>query len=122
MRQGNVLKRATRINGSRMHRVHVRCANQQPSAVTVQQQQQHTLELPRELEGFRPNVGMCVFHPQKGVFSATRLDDPGKSWQMPQGTADDHSHWLCSIRPSMITSSMMLQRCSFQLNNTQGLI
>jgi hypothetical protein len=47
--------------------------------------QQQMQELPPPPEGFRPNVGMCVFHPQKGVFAALRLDTPGKAWQMPQG-------------------------------------
>lgn len=47
--------------------------------------QQQMQELPPPPEGFRLNVGMCVFHPQKGVFAALRLDTPGKAWQMPQG-------------------------------------
>lgn len=66
-------------------------SSQQPStSVTVQaqQQQQQSIELPPDLQGFRPNVGMCVVHPKKGVFAATRVDDPGKSWQMPQGGID----------------------------------
>lgn len=120
--QGNVLQRATRINRSHIHRFHMCCANQQqPNGVTVQQQPQQTLELPRELEGFRPNVGMCVFHPQKGVFAATRLDDPGKSWQMPQGTAVNHSLAVqhASQHNCII---LMLQRCSLQLGNTQSLV
>jgi hypothetical protein len=68
---------------------HLLCHSSQqlPGSVTVQAQQQ-SVELPAELQGFRPNVGMCVFHPQKGVFAATRVDDPGKSWQMPQGGID----------------------------------
>jgi hypothetical protein len=49
--------------------------------------QQQMQELPAPPEGFRPNVGMCVFHPEKGVFAALRLDTPGKAWQMPQGMA-----------------------------------
>jgi hypothetical protein len=68
---------------------HILCHSSQqlPGSGDVQTQQQ-SVKLPTELQGFRPNVGMCVFHPQKGVFAATRVDDPGKSWQMPQGGID----------------------------------
>lgn len=62
-----------------------RCSSsslQDTGSVAVEQQSQ------LELQGFRPNVGMCIFHPQKGVFAATRIDTPGKHWQMPQGGID----------------------------------
>lgn len=75
------------------HNVVCKSSHQQSAPVTQQQQQQQQfvdLCLPPELQGFRPNVGMCVFHPQTHqVFAATRLDDPGKSWQMPQGGIDE---------------------------------
>ena len=69
------------------------CPSNQPQqqlrAVDVQQQQT-AVKLPPELEGLRPNVGVCLFHPDKGVFAAIRLDDPYKHWQMPQGDYLDH--------------------------------
>lgn len=61
-----------------------RCSSSQQDTGSVAVEQQYQLEL----QGFRPNVGMCVFHPQKGVFAATRIDTPGKHWQMPQGGID----------------------------------
>lgn len=61
-------------------------STQQQSGLPITQQQ---CDLPPELEGFRPNVGVCLFHLQTHmVFAATRVDDPGKSWQMPQGGID----------------------------------
>lgn len=90
-RQHHVLQHSTaksqRYKQAARHLLCHSSQQQQPSSVTVQAQQQ-SVELPAELQGFRPNVGMCVFHPQKGVFAATRVDDPGKSWQMPQGGID----------------------------------
>jgi hypothetical protein len=44
--------------------------------------------LPPELADYRPNVGVCLVNKQGLVFAATRVDDPAKSWQMPQGGID----------------------------------
>jgi putative (di)nucleoside polyphosphate hydrolase len=44
--------------------------------------------LPPELSEFRPNVGVCLVNDEGLVFAATRVDDPGRSWQMPQGGID----------------------------------
>lgn len=44
---------------------------------------------PGLLPGFRANVGACVINRAGLVFAATRLDDPGRSWQMPQGGIDE---------------------------------
>ncbi|XP_058770177.1 nudix hydrolase 26, chloroplastic-like [Vicia villosa] len=45
-----------------------------------------TMEAPPE--GYRRNVGICLFNNSKKVFAASRLDIPN-SWQMPQGGIDE---------------------------------
>jgi hypothetical protein len=44
--------------------------------------------MPPELADYRPNVGVCLVNKDGLVFAATRMDDPAKSWQMPQGGID----------------------------------
>jgi hypothetical protein len=68
-----------------------------------QQQQLHAaLQVPAELQDFRVNVGVCLINNEGLVFAATRIDDPGKSWQMPQG---DMKIQKCSFSTSRCTSA-----------------
>ncbi|KAF6252416.1 NUDIX hydrolase domain-like protein [Scenedesmus sp. NREL 46B-D3] len=43
---------------------------------------------PVHIQDYRPNVGVCLVNRHGMVFAATRVDDPTKSWQMPQGGID----------------------------------
>lgn len=58
----------------------------------TQQQQQARLVKPGggarsnilELNEFRRGVGLCIYNAEGLVFTAQRVDDPERSWQMPQ--------------------------------------
>ncbi|KAI3437744.1 hypothetical protein D9Q98_000192 [Chlorella vulgaris] len=41
-----------------------------------------------ELNELRRGVGLCIYRRDGLVFAARRLDDPQRSWQMPQGGID----------------------------------
>lgn len=93
-RQAHISTSLLQQRHSSSHRHQLRCASQSSddhntASVVVQQaaRDSEALQVPPELDGFRPNVGCVVFSPKHNgrVFAATRLDDPGKSWQMPQG-------------------------------------
>lgn len=55
---------------------------------TAQAPPQSSVDLPADLQGYRPNVGMCVVNKHGLVLAATRLDDTSNTWQMPQGGID----------------------------------
>lgn len=41
------------------------------------------------LNEYRRGVGLCIYRPRDGlVFAARRVDDPTRSWQLPQGGID----------------------------------
>jgi putative (di)nucleoside polyphosphate hydrolase len=43
----------------------------------------------KNLDLYRPNVGMMVLNANDEVFVAQRIDSPGPAWQMPQGGIDE---------------------------------
>lgn len=49
------------------------------------------------LNEYRRGVGLCIYRPRDGlVFAARRVDDPLRSWQMPQVRAAwAGGVWLC---------------------------
>lgn len=91
-----------------LHLVHPKRTSRLYSASNAAQT---VIALPPELSDFRPNVGVCLVNSQGLVFAATRVDDPAKSWQMPQGGIDPGEEPLAAavrVRPTMCLAKKCL--------------
>jgi putative (di)nucleoside polyphosphate hydrolase len=69
-----------------------------------------------DLERYRPNVGVVLFHPDGRVWLGRRANTPGPyNWQFPQGGVDDGEDLLTAARRELaeetgVTSATLLGR------------